>query len=269
VVKWTFARQRAASRASREDRPVSLETLLAGLAVLTAGAVHSTTGFGFALVATPVLVATHGPLVAIPTVTLLSLVVNVLTLTSEQRPTAVLRPATELLIVGSVPGMAVGAVVLAQAPEDLLRMLVAASVLLAVAVHLWTRRRSASHAADAGPAGALGAGAVSGLLTTSTSLNGPPLVLYLLGARASADQARDSLAAIFVATGLLGLTTFAIAGTLELASALPGLVAAAAVGQVLGRLAFARVAEHHEGVSLAVLAISAAVALAAAIHALL
>ena len=236
--------------------------ILAALAVLAAGAVHSTTGFGFALVATPVLVATHGPLVAVPTVTLLSLAVNLLTLASERRPLAVLRPATDLLILGTLPGMAAGAVVLARAPEDLLRLLVALSVLLAVAVHLRTRRRTVE--TPAGPASALAAGIVSGVLTTSTSLNGPPLVLYLLRARATAEQARDSLAAIFLATGLLGLATFAIAGTLDLAGALPLLVAAAALGQLLGRIGFARVAPYHEGLSLAVLAVSAAVALAAA-----
>jgi uncharacterized membrane protein YfcA len=246
---------------------VSLETVLAAVAVLAAGAVHSTTGFGFALVATPVLVATHGPLVAIPTVTLLSLVVNVLTLTTERRPAAVLRPATDLLVAGSVPGMAAGAVVLARAPEDLLRVLVAAAVLLAVAVHVRTRRRLSARPAGAGPAAALGAGIASGLLTTSTSLNGPPLVLYLLRARATAEQARDSLAAIFVATALLGLATFAAAGTLELAEAIPLLVATAALGQLLGRLAFARVAPHHEAVSLVVLVLSALVALAAAAEA--
>jgi uncharacterized protein len=217
-------------------------------------------------VATPVLVATHGPLVAIPTVTLLSLVVNVLTLASERRPRAVLRPATDLLILGTLPGMAAGAIVLARAPEDLLRLLVALSVLLAVVVHVRARRRFAER--PAGPAGALGVGLVSGVLTTSTSLNGPPLVLYLLHVRATAEQARDSLAAIFLTTGVLGLATFAIAGTLELAEALPLLVAAAAAGQVLGRIGFARVAGHHESLSLAVLVVSATVALATALRAL-
>jgi uncharacterized membrane protein YfcA len=241
---------------------VSAETVIAALAVLAAGAVHSTTGFGFALVATPVLVATHGPLVAIPTVTLLSLVVNALTLAAERLPPAVLRPATDLLILGTLPGMAVGAMVLARAPEDLLRLLVALSVLLAVAVHLHTRRRTPE--TPAGPGAALAAGAVSGVLTTSTTLNGPPLVLYLLRARATAEQARDSLAAIFVATGLLALAAFAIVGTLEVPTALPLLLIAAALGQVAGRIGFTRVAPHHEAISLAVLTISAAVALTAA-----
>ena len=241
--------------------------ILAALAVLAGGVVHSATGFGFALVATPALAAAYGPAVAVPTVTVLSLLVNVLTLTGERRPRAVLRPTTELLIAGSIPGMALGAVILAQAPEDALRALVALAVLLAVTVHLRSRRGPASP--SGGPAQALGAGAAAGVLTTSTSLNGPPLVLYLLHARASAEQSRDSLAAIFLATGLLGLATFAVAGTLELAEAFALLLAAAAVGQVAGRLAFARVARHHESLSLAVLAVSALVALVPVVGALL
>ncbi len=260
------------------------------LAVLGASAVQSATGFGFALLAVPVLTAVFGPLEAVSTVALLGLAVNGLTLTSERRPLAVLRPTAAGLIAWSLPGMAAGALLAAYAPADTLRLVVAAAVLAAVGGYAWAggaaaRARSASPSttARAAPAARRAraprtsapgsdtarAGLLAGALSTSTGLNGPPLVLHLLRRRAGPAHQRDTLAVVFLATGVLTLAALACVGALRVPAGALVLLLGAVAGQLLGRLAFARIGGRHEGVSLAVLAVSGMAALVPAGQALL
>jgi uncharacterized membrane protein YfcA len=247
---------------------VSAETVLALAGVLAGATVQSALGFGLAIVAAPVLAATAGPETAAPTVAVIGLVSTALPLAAERRPLAVLGPQAAGLVGWALPGMAAGAAALALAPADVLAVLVAGAVLAAVAAHAVRARRAAATARPPArwPATA-GAGALSGALATTTGLNGPPLVLHLLG-RATPAQRRDTLAAVFLASNVLALAAFAASGTLALAPDAWALAAATVAGWALGRAAFRFLHDHHDAASLAVLALGAAVALAAAVRAL-
>lgn len=244
--------------------------MLAALAaLLVAGAVHSSVGFGFAIVAAPVLAATADPASVPATLAVVGLLVNLLMLVGERRrPEVLVRPAV-LLTVWSLPGLALGALVLRVASADVLRALVAVAVLGAVAANVRARKLGAGavRAPATSPATA-GAGTASGALAASTGLNGPPLVLHLLG-RATAAQMRDTLAAIFLASGVLTIAALLAAGTFDPQGGLLGLTAAAALGWLAGRWVFARIAQHHEAASLAVLALGAALALGLALRTVL
>jgi hypothetical protein len=65
---------------------VSDEAVIALAGVFAGGLVQSATGFGYAIVAAPLLAAAYGPFVTAPTVNVLALLANVLTLTTERRP---------------------------------------------------------------------------------------------------------------------------------------------------------------------------------------
>jgi uncharacterized protein len=235
-------------------------------AVALGGTVQSGTGFGFALIAAPVLTALFDPRASVTTLALLGPIVAVMTLTAERRPLRVLRRPTVLLTLWSLPGMAAGALVLRHAPSDLLRVLVAMAVLVAVWVTARVQPVVAAEQRGAGE-GAL-AGALSGAMATSTGLNGPPLVLHLLRRGAEPDEMRDTLAAFFLVAALLTVVALVVAGTFRVAPGLGFLMAGTALGQLVGRRVFERIHAHHRAVTLGVLVVSALVALVPAAQAL-
>jgi uncharacterized membrane protein YfcA len=227
-------------------------------AVLVAAVLQSATGTGFAMLAAPVLTAIYDPRISVATLALLGPVVSALTLAEARRPEALPR-TTAVLTVAAIPGMAVGVLVLRHAPIDLLRVLVALAVLAGVVL---IARGAKIRGSAAGP------GFLSGVLATSTGLSGPPMVLYLLGHRARPAQVRDTLAAVFLITGVLSIAALAIGDLLHPVERLPLFLAATVVGQVAGRFIFRRLGERHRAATLGVLVLCALVALIPAIQAL-
>lgn len=264
--------RRASARTGRYRRrradAVSTEAILAIAAVGGGSLVQSATGFGYAIVAAPLLTIAYGPFVTAPTLAVLALLVNTLTLTSERRRLRLRRGLTVRLTLWTLPGMVLGAVLLARAPEDALRLLVAVAVLAAVAALLVTRRAGRPPDARPRPAHDAAAGLVSGAFGTSTGIGGPPVVLHLLHQRLAPDERRDTLAAVFLATGVVSMAVFALSGTMRLAPAAGVLAISTLAGHVVGRAAFARLDAHHDAVTIAVLLLGVAGAVVPAIQAL-
>jgi uncharacterized membrane protein YfcA len=245
---------------------VTAELWLACAVALAGGVVQSATGFGFALVAAPGLTAALGPRVAVSTLALIGAVVNALTLAGEGRAPRVLRKRATILVLASIPGTVLGALLLAKLPVSALRIVVSA-VTLATVVAYWRWRHSPPARATAWPVAA-GTGALSGTMGAVAGINGPPLVLYLRRIGATPAEARDTLAAIFLAAGALTVAALGATGALRLeARSLAVTAIAAGVGQALGRQIFKRLGDRHDAATLATLVLSAALAIAAAIRA--
>jgi uncharacterized membrane protein YfcA len=121
----------------------------------------------------------------------------------------ILRHDARSLIVWAVPGLAAGVLVLRVAPSAALRIVVGASVIVATIVRGALARSRPGSSISASPAGFL-----AGLLTTSATVNGPPLVLYLLGRGATPAQLRATLAAVFIALDALTLAALSLGGAL-------------------------------------------------------
>ena len=98
---------------------------LAALAVFLGASVQSATGFGFALVAAPILFALLGPREAVTAGVLLGLMLNVLTLATERRRRRSWCADARTLVAWSLPGLVLGAVALRELPERPLAVLVA------------------------------------------------------------------------------------------------------------------------------------------------
>ncbi len=232
---------------------------LAALAVFLGASLQSATGFGFALVAAPILFALLGPREAVSAGVLLALLLNSLTLATERRRPAVLIGDAVVLVAWSVPGLVLGAIALRELPERPLSALVALAVLAGLALRLRSRGRVPRMRAWHEPA----AGVSSGALATATSLSGPPLVFHLLARGAPAGAMRDTLAAIFIAEALLAWPILLAADTFTVPAAVWALLLAGLAGQLLGRRAFAWLhGERYERAVLVVLALSALAALA-------
>jgi uncharacterized protein len=214
--------------------------LLATAAVLAGGACHSATGFGFVLVAGPLVAAAFPPEAAITSLLCLGMLTSSLTLLTEMRwPDPLWRESGEILAWGSI-GAVAGTFLLAVLDATALQLLLTATVLATLFI-----RRRLTHVAD--PFRRIPVvGLTAGALTTTTSANGPPLLLYLLGRRVEAARMRDTLAVLFIAFAAIGLVALAF-GAADIAlpegSVLVVMPVAAAVGHVTGRPLFAHLAE--------------------------
>src|SRR5215207_861940 len=159
---------------------MSLLAVAAGGAVVAGAALQSSIGFGFALVAAPLLFAAASPAEAVGLMILLGVEVGLLTLRTERRrPRPVWRDVATV-VAWSLPGALAGVAVLRALDELALQLLVTAGVLCALAVNLRAAHRTPPPPGTvhepprwASPAAGLAAGA----LNTSTSTGGPPVVL--------------------------------------------------------------------------------------------
>ena len=219
--------------------------LLAVVGVLAGGACHAATGFGFALVAAPLVVAALPPETAISSVLVIGILTSALTLTTERRmPEPLWSESAELIAAGAVGALA-GALLLDALDRTLLQVLVSISVVAAVATREMARRRARP---PAGRRWLAPAGLAAGALTTTTTATGPPLILYLFGRRVPAARMRDTLSVLFASFNCIGLAAIAVS---QAELALPGaavmaaFLGAAVVGHVAGRPVFARLAAGH------------------------
>ena len=243
-------------------------TLLAALAVLAAAALQSATGFGFALIAAPALLALFEPVEAITSVLVFALLVNLLMLAGERRSLSVRAGDVALVLLTALPGLALGVLVLKSVDREGLQVVVGVSVMTAAALATLTlgAGREASAGGGGRVTGAL-AGMLAGVFTTATSVNGPPLVLWMLQAGRSAEEMRDSLSAVFVCLNVAGLATVALsvegAGAVSAGVLLSGALAAVG-GWLAGRYAFTRMSDARFAGTALVVAFTAGLASLAA-----
>lgn len=240
--------------------------LAAGAAVLAGALLQSAVGFGFALVCAPLLFAAFGPQQAVGLLQVLALAVNGISLLGEGRRPAPLGRLAATVLVWSAPGMLAGVAVLRSVDARVLQIALTVMVFASLATRLAARRR------EAGPAPAWAppvTGLASGVLSTTISTAGPPLVLLLLGRGHRPARVRDTLVVVFIAQGAMAIAALAVTatgGAVPPLAAVLVLVPVALAGQVGGRPLFARLADGgYEGVLTVVLAMSAAVGLVAAL----
>ena len=200
-------------------------TLVAVGGAVGAGiAMQSAIGFGAGLLGSPLLLLLLQPTQVVGLCLVCGLLVGPLILSEPgQRGRVQWREAGGLLAAASV-GLPVGVVVLGLLGRHSMQVLVGLLVLATLAVQ---QLRPGHTGVRSGAV----AGAAAGLLTTATSLNGPPLVLWLRGRGHAPD--------VFRATMTVALMVLAFAGlALVLAADAPALsvdlVAAGLIGAVVG-----------------------------------
>lgn len=215
---------------------------VAALAALLGAFVGSATGFGFALVLSPVLFAVLEPLEAVYTLLVLSLVLNTLVLfEGGGRPEVDWRRLVPLLL-AALPGLAAGAALLVLLARETLQVSVGVAVIAAALWQLRSRVTGAVRTRVLGRAASLAVGFTSGVLTTSLSVSGPPIVLWLEAHRVPPAEFRATLAASFLILSVAGGAVLLAAeggGGLELDVIAP-LLALVVAGYFLGALAFRR-----------------------------
>jgi uncharacterized membrane protein YfcA len=229
-------------------------------ALLVAVILQAATGFGFALLAGPSLYAVMAPDRAVALLLILGLCVNVLVLAGERRTLAVDWVGLVPAMLAAIPGLPIGALLVRVLPADALRIAIGVIVCALVAHRLLRREPAAGRTPPGRPAAAL-AGFSAGILTTSTTTNGPPLALWLGGRGLQPAVVRDTVSAAFLLLDFVGIgVVLAVVGphrALAEAVWLPALIPVVLVGHVAGSWLFRRLPAHRYD-QLLLLAVAAA-----------
>ena len=229
--------------------------------VAIATVVQGVSGFGFSLVAMPLLATLLGVEAALVIQSTLGIASNGATALRSRGDVLV---GTAGRILASVTlGMPFGWLILARVSGRGLQLLVGVIVaLLALAL----ARRVQIKAT--GPAVDYVSGFVSGVLSTSTGTAGPPLVIGLSGRRLPAANQRATLSACFSATSAIVFTALLLSGRVDrsdlvaVAASLPVLLLASTTGHRI----FDRLQQHHyEHVVVVLLFASSAIAIGSAL----
>ena len=227
---------------------------LAAVAALAGASIQAATGFGFALVLSPALFAVLDPTEAVATLLALGLALNVFVLVEDGGHANWRRIAPMLL--AALPGLVVGLLLLDALSKEVLQISVGLAVIGAAALQLSARRAANGrpHRPELPGVAGVATGFVSGVLTTSISVSGPPIVLWLEAHGIGPSEFRASLAASFLALNLIGwalLIASEGSPSVDAGVVLP-LLGVVLVGYTLGTLAFRHLgSERFFGIALA------------------
>jgi uncharacterized membrane protein YfcA len=216
------------------------ELIVVAVAVFAAVAVYMVAGFGFALLAMPMMTFAVPVEQAVVVVALLAIVSTTRQAVRFRREARI--PLARRLVLASYAGMPVGLVVLNVADDRPLRMVLGIGVLVATVV--LARDITLEHV---GPRLDHVLGFVSGVANTSIGTNGPPLVFDLQSRRLRPDEFRGTIAVVFALGNVFSLLLFLVDGKITT----DGLVAAGiafpawVLGTLLGRALRPMVPEAH------------------------
>lgn len=223
---------------------VQLTTLDWAIAVvMTAfgGFVTGTGGFGFALVTTPVLLWVLPPPLIVLTNLAVSVALRVPLVWADRRHVVVGQAA--LIGVGGLLGLPLGLLALSRLDSRVLTICAELTVITLSVGYLIGADRL-PRVADPTGIGRMLVGLSSGALNTSTSLSGPPMVLWLLSQRIGGRSFRATVSAVGLALNLVGVVLLIRSGTADVSWLLLAAVSlpAAAAGTWVGHLVLERLA---------------------------
>jgi uncharacterized protein len=169
---------------------------LALLAVVAA-ALQSATGFGFGVVATPFFVLALGAAAGVQVTIIVTAALSLFML--RRLLAAIQGPLLARLALGSIAGFPVGMLGFRMLDPAIVQAGVGAVILAFTAVLLVAGNRAAVGRASATrPEGDLVSGFVSGVTTALLGISGPPILIYLMLARAEKETIRATLLTFFV-----------------------------------------------------------------------
>jgi uncharacterized membrane protein YfcA len=234
--------------------------VLVALVVGIAAAAQATSGFGFSLVAVPLLAVLVGSKTGVVANNLVG--TGLVTLMVVRNRHDVDRRTVVVTSVGALVAMPLGLFVLTEVSERALEAVIGVTVLVLTAALVKGLRFPARRITDAI------AGLCSGALATSTGTNGPPLVIVLHGKELEPGAFRATLAAAFIVQDVASLGAFWLAGRLTAdagraaLAGYPAMVAGLLVGE---RLAARMDRNRFRSIVLAMLVASAVTAIVSAI----
>lgn len=209
--------------------------LAAAFAMFASATVQGATGFGFVIVAAPVLTSFMAPTLAVPVLVVEGFVMTVILMSRVYRD-AQLKRVMVLSLFG-VTFIPLGTLLLVTLDENVIKVMLGIIVGTTAIAMLRGFQRTASNEQVA----SVPVGMASGLLMGSTGLAGAPVILFFANQGVDPRQFRANITAYLLIMGLFALPSFLIGGVLTrevlvLSAALtPGAVAGLFTGIWLSR----------------------------------
>ena len=204
---------------------------VAGVFVVSA-VVSAVAGFGFSLISVPLISLVVDVHRAVVLATIVGASVTMFQALQWRRHAVV--PVVRRTVLAAYCGMPIGLALFVTVSSRWLQLMLGVAVLVAVA--LLMRRIDLSRAGNRLD---IACGVVSGVLSTSLSTNGPPVVFLLQSRRLGPDQFRGTITSTFAWGNIASIAAFASQGKVTGAALLtavvtvPGMVAGLWFGAVL------------------------------------
>lgn len=181
------------------------ELIVVAVAIFCAAFVQVLSGFGFALLSMPIMTIALPVKEAVVVSTILGMIST--TWQAVRLRADAERPLAKRLVLSAFVGMPLGLFILNVVSDTALRLtlgiaVIIATILLVARINL----TAASNHFD------YGVGFVSGVLNTSLSTNGPPLVFGLQARHLQAAPFRATISMVFAFSNVVGLSLFALNG---------------------------------------------------------
>ena len=206
--------------------------------VFVAATLQRAVGFGFALLAVPLL-AFVVPTKSAVVIVFLNGTVTCAWVALHLR-SQIEWSTTRRLGLGAIVGAPIGVIVLSAVPADTLRLTLGVTTCVAAVWIVVSSRLMHSEVVVPHPLTTFSVGFASGVINTSLATSGPPLVYELRRTGFHDDRFRATISAVFLLSNLIGLPLLALAGLItafDLGLAACSLVACAAgiaVGSRIG-----------------------------------
>jgi len=204
--------------------------IIAAAIVLLAGFVRAISGFGFALVATPLLLFVFDSKSVVVITIIIGFPVGLLLLFHTRKHIDVKRAL--LMCSGSIFGVPLGAYLLSSLDSSIIKLIIAILIvpfsIVLLLGHSYRFKRDSL--------GCSISGFFSGLLGSSTSLSGPPVVLFLLNQGLVKERFIGTVTAYFVFMGIASIGAFSYLGmvTIDLLIKVAMLLPTAILGLYIG-----------------------------------
>ena len=205
------------------------QIVVVALAIFFSAMITAVAGFGFGLMSVPLTSLVLDIHSAVIVTSIVAVFANAVQVRLYRRDRD--RPLANRLALASIAGLPVGYAIFEFVGDTALRMALGVGVVLAVA--LLSRGMSLAHL---GPALDWWMGFASGVLNTSISTSGPPLVFDLQARKLAPDAFRSTINYVFLVSGSIGLLMYTIGGKIHTAELQAGAIAipALALGLTAG-----------------------------------
>jgi len=216
------------------------ETVALITIVVVAAFIQGLTGFGFGLIALPLLGLFLPLKMIIPLIIMLALFIS-LTLSIQLRHAIDWKKITALSI-ATLPGIPLGIYILQNLPAEPLALSLGLVMVSFTSYQLLATPKTI----NLGLPYTLSAGFACGVLTASISTGGPPVIIYAAMQPWSKDQAKATVACFFFISGFTTVVSHAISGLIttevlyNFTISLPALI----LGIFAGTFAYKRMSDH-------------------------
>jgi len=177
--------------------------------IFFSGVVHGLSGFGFALVAVPMLVLFIAPKTAIPIVLLFTVLVNIPVLLEARKWLDIKRFLP--LIISAIVGMPLGTYLLIALPVNMLKLIIGFAVVpFSIALMFGFKKKIQNEKIATIPIGF-----VSGFLKAAISIGSPPIVLFFSNQGMQKQAFRANLVLYFLVLNIAALISYIVTGLIS------------------------------------------------------